>query len=342
MPSQPEGVSTPVAVEVKVAFLQRPDAYAELPNRVETVETHMSWVFLADGYAYKLKKPVRYDFLDFSTLDARRRDSEEEVRLNRRLAPDVYLGTVPLVLDARGQLRLGGPGEIVDWLVRMRRLPAERMLDHGIRRRTVAEADVVRVAEALARFYLSAPPVELAPADYRKRLAERVDDNLRELAAPVFGLPPQVVRAVSSAQLALIEREPGMFDRRVEEKRIIEGHGDLRPEHVCLEPALFIDCLEFQRDYRILDAADEVAFLALECERLGGTWVGDVLFRTYGEITGDCPPERLVRFYKSYRACLRAKIAIWHLKDAGMPNPERWSRRAMEYLGLAERYAQGL
>jgi aminoglycoside phosphotransferase family enzyme len=342
MPSQPEGVSNQVAVEVKVAFLRRPDAYPEQPKRVETVETHMSWVFLADGYAYKLKKPVCYDFLDFSTLDARRRDSEEEVRLNRRLAPDVYLGTVPLTLDAQGQLRLGGDGEIVDWLVRMRRLPAERMLDHGIRRRTVTEADVARVAESLARFYLAAPPVELTPAAYRQRLVERVNDNLRELASPAFGLPQDVIRAVSSAQLALIEREPGLFDRRVEEKRIVEGHGDLRPEHVCLEPPLFIDCLEFQRDYRILDAADEVAFLALECERLGGAWVGDVLFRTYGEIAGDHPPEKLLHFYRSYRACLRAKIAIWHLKDPGMPNPERWSRRAMEYLGLAEQYAQGL
>lgn len=342
MPIQPEVVSAPVAVEAKVRFLLRPDAYPERPERVETVETHMSWVFLLDGYAYKLKKPVRYDFLDFSTLDARRHDSEEEVRLNRRLAPDVYLGTLPLTLGAGGHLQLGGAGEVVDWLVRMRRLPTERMLDHAIRDHTVGEADVGRVAAALARFYLSAPPIELEPAAYRQRLAERVNDNLRELILPAFGLPVDIVQSISSTQLELIQREPGLFDRRAAEQRIVEGHGDLRPEHVCLEPTLFIDCLEFQRDYRILDAADELAFLALECERLGGAWVGDILFRTYAEITGDQPPERLLRFYKSYRACLRAKITIWHLKDAEVANPEKWSNRAMEYLGLAWKYARGL
>ncbi len=107
-----------------------------------------------------------------------------------------------------------------------------------------------------------------------------------------------------------------------------------------MEPQpVFIDCLEFRRDYRILDTADELAFLAMECERLGGAWVGDILFRTYGEITGDHPPARLLHFYKGYRACLRAKISIWHLRDTAVTDPAKWSRLALEYLRLAEKYA---
>ncbi|MBI3915832.1 MAG: hypothetical protein HY322_02345 [Betaproteobacteria bacterium] len=126
----------------KVAFLRRPEAYAPAPHRVDVVETHMSWVFLADALVYKLKKPVRYEFLDFSTLEARRLNCQREVELNRRLAPDVYRGTVPLTLRSDGSLRLGGPGTTIEWLVEMRRLPADRMLDAAIRSHSVEPADV--------------------------------------------------------------------------------------------------------------------------------------------------------------------------------------------------------
>ena len=332
-----------IPLEDKVRFLRQRDAYPEHPVRIEAVETHMSWVFLLDGHAYKLKKPVRYDFLDFSTLDARRHDSEEEVRLNRRLAPDVYLGTIPLTAGLDGHLHLGGNGEAVDWLVRMRRLPTERMLDRAIQSHTVGEDDVRRIAAALARFYLDAPPIELAPEEYRRQLAARVDDNLRELTNPAFALPTVTIQRITAAQKELVQHEPELFDDRVQGKRIVEAHGDLRPEHVCLEPQpVFIDCLEFRRDYRIQDTAEELAFLALECERLGGAWVGEMLFQAYSEITRDRPPAKLIRFYKSYRACLRAKIAIWHLKDHEVLDQEKWSSLAKEYLRLAESYAEGL
>ena len=121
--------------EARIAFLRQPQTYPEKPARVETIETHMSWVFLTPQHAFKLKKPVRYDYLDFSTLAARRKSCEEERRLNRRLAPGVYLDVIPLVLGSDGAMHLGGPGEILDWLVMMRRLPAPRMLDSLIRRR---------------------------------------------------------------------------------------------------------------------------------------------------------------------------------------------------------------
>jgi len=322
--------------QAKLAFLRRPAAYPEKPCRVEVVETHMSWVFLTDCDAYKLKKPVRYDCIDFSTAELRRRDCEEEVRLNRRLAREVYLGIVALTIDADGVLALDGTGEPDDWLVHMRRLPADRMLDQMIRQGEVEEADVRRAALRLARFYAQAPSCELTAKSYRERLADGARRDLRELSRPEFGLPVARATALADAQLAFLGREAELFDRRVREGRIVEGHGDLRPEHICLtpEPAI-IDCLEFSRDLRVLDPADELAFLALECERLGKPVVGKWFFDVYAEATGDEPPAALVRFHRGYRALRRAKIAIWHLQDPGVRDRAKWRNRALEYLELA-------
>ena len=179
----------------KVAFLRRPDAYPERPRAVEAIETHFSWVFLTDTHAWKLKKPVRYDSLDFRTPALRCHDCEEEVRLNRRLAPDVYLGVVPLTIDAEGRLALGGAGEVVDWLVHMRRLPHERMLDHLLATRPLARAEVEPVARLLARFFARAEPALRDPKAYRARPCAGLREDRHALALPSLGLPAARVRA---------------------------------------------------------------------------------------------------------------------------------------------------
>jgi aminoglycoside phosphotransferase family enzyme len=227
----------------------------------------------------------------------------------------------------------------VDWLVKMRRLPRECMLDHAIRRHEVRAADIGRVALWLARFYRACQPISLSGAEYVGCLADNIKENLRELGTPAFGLPADRVERIGAAQLGFLQQEGELLRQRARAGRIIEGHGDLRPEHVCMgaQPAI-IDCLEFKRDFRILDAADELAFLAMECERLGEPLVGPLLFETYSRESGDYPSERLLSFYKSYRACLRAKISVWHLKDAQVRQAEKWPRLAREYLRLAEGY----
>lgn len=328
------------SLEAKLALLGQPDTYPEATARVDAVETHMSWVFLTDTHAYKLKKPVRYSYLDFSTVEARRLDCEREVRLNRRLAPEVYLGTVPLVLDAAGCLHLGGEGETVDWLVRMRRLPADRMLDHLLRSGTVTQPEITRLARRLARFYATAAVESITPTAYRQSLAVWLEDNLRELASPEFGLDPDVGEALAHSQLGFLQDHADLFDARVRQGRIVEGHGDLRPEHVCLlpEPAV-IDCLEFNRTYRILDPADELGYLALECERLHASQVGHWLLEAYREASSDAPPDALIHFYQSCRAVLRAKLALWHLRDDGRHPPDRWIETARDYLESARWHA---
>lgn len=326
-------------LEAKVAYLGNPVSYPEATCRVERVETHMSWVFLTDRHAWKLKKPVRQSYLDFTTEAARRFYCSEEVRLNRRLTHDVYLESVALTVGADGQLRFGGDGVVVDWLVKMRRLPADRMLDHLIRAGSVRAADVESVVAVLCRFYRDRETVAMAPREYRARFVAGIADNVRELSNPEFALPQAAIQQACAGQRALLERAPELFDERARSGRIVEAHGDLRPEHICVEPLpQIIDCLEFSRDFRILDPVDELAFLALECERLGAAWVPQVILDTYTRHGGGAVPVSLVHFYQSYRASMRAKIAIWHLKEPAIANPAKWRAQALDYLRLATQH----
>jgi len=151
-----------------------------------------------------------------------------------------------------------------------------------------------------------------------------------------FGLSRERVAGLAQAQLVFLEQHHALIDQRVLQGRIVEGHGDLRPEHICLtaDPAI-IDCLEFSRELRIADPADELAFLALECERLGKPIVARWFLETYTRVTGDEPPRALMQFHRTYRALRRAKIAAWHLQDPSVRDPDKWRERARCYVALA-------
>ncbi len=322
-----------LGIDEKVSFLSKPEAYASQPTRVERKETHMSWLFLTDRHVWKLKKPARYDYLDFSTVEVRKADCELEVELNRRLAPDVYLGVVPLVSDLHGRLQLGGEGRIIDWLVRMRRLPEDRMLDVALRTRTVSRDDVRRVGVLLARFYKQAKKISWSPVEYATRLGTVTAECARELCQPEYGLPTTLIEGICTSQMIVLKREATMFDDRVRQGKIVDAHGDLRPEHICIGPdPVIIDCLEFNADFRTLDPLSELAFLSLECERLDAPWVGESILDAYQCETGDRPPGPLLVYYKKHHALVRAKIAVWHLKDPDVRDPAKWIGKAKEYL----------
>ncbi|MGC1953722.1 MAG: hypothetical protein WA970_14390 [Gammaproteobacteria bacterium] len=332
-----------VDLPTKVTFLRRPDSYPEHPSRVEVMESHMSWVFMLDEHVYKLKKPVHHSFVDFSTLEDRFYYCHESIRLNRRLAEDVYLGVVALTIDRDGRLQLGGDGDPVEWLVRMRRLPGDLMLDSAIEGDRVSGQDVHRFAQRLAAFYRRAERVAMSAQQYRERLQGDIEANQQELADPDYKLPWAQLARLRAQQLGLLEKRPPLFSARVEADRIIEAHGDLRPEHICLtSPPVVIDCLEFNREFRILDPVHELAYLALECEYAGAEFIGEIAFDTYRQETADDPPPQLIDFYKSYRAALRARLSIWHVKDHEAREHAKWISRTERYLRLAEKYAARL
>lgn len=320
-------------IEDKVARLRDPRVYPDRPSVIEVIETHFSWVFLTERRVYKLKKPVRYHGIDFTALAARRHNCEQEVTLNRRLAPRVYLGVAALTQTAAGGVTFDGAGTIVDWLVVMRRLPAAGMLDVAIRAGTIDPAAVDRIAALLSGFYRNAAPAPLAPKTYRRRLAATVAENHAVLGA-AEGLDQTLVAKLIAWQEDFLGARGALFAGRA--GRLVDAHGDLRPEHVCLAPEpVIIDCLEFDAALRQLDPLDELAYLGLECERLGAAQIGTRILDHYQATNADrCPPE-LTDFYRAFRACVRARIAIWHLADCAANEGERWRQRARDYLALA-------
>jgi aminoglycoside phosphotransferase family enzyme len=247
-------------------------------------------------------------------------------------------------MQENGALTLSGAGAVVDWLVKMRRLPSERMLDAAIQAETVTDEDIVRFCRVLTHFYKrTAAPVIMTPTAYRDRYEEDINANFEVLGKAEFDLPKHQLKQLAKAQQRFITEQGHLLEQRARQARIVEGHGDLRPEHICLlhEPVV-IDCLEFNRDLRIVDPLDELSYLALECERLGAPEIGARVLKYYIEITGDRSPTQLIYFYKLTRACLRAKIALWHTDDHEVSDHDKWRLRAKDYLALAERYSSSI
>lgn len=314
----------------KLAFLRASNVFDGV---LEVIETHMSWVFLTERHAFKLKKPAHLPFVDYRTIERRRQSCENELRLGRRLAANVYDAVVPLVATPQG-IAIGGAGDIVDWLVVMRRLPSDCMLPQMLARReaTVAHADAL--GDLLARFYRAASRTVWDAAEYRRRLRELVISVGCELVER--GASRAMVDRIVRTELAGIERETAALDARIAGGHVVDAHGDLRPEHVCLEaPPVVIDPLEFDDDLRTLDAASELAFFALECERLGARWFAERVIARYVECTGDRIPAPLLALYRGQHALTRALIAWRHVDDAPASEQPRWRANAADYFARA-------
>ena len=300
----------------KVRFLSEGAALGEPGAAVERLETHFAWVFLTARFAYKLRKPISYHGLDTRDLDSRRARCEDELKVNEPLAPGVYLGVVPLTRGSAG-LSLGGSGEAVDWLLRMQRLPAERMFDTMLRERSWRPADLEALELRLRSFFAEAPVVRISGITYCNRLRAAVAYNHQELlAGEPHGVDAAPVVEVVSLQNRLLELHRAALARRADDGWIRDCHGDLRPEHICLEPPVrVIDRLEFDADLRALDPIEDLAFLQLECEREGARWAGACLMRRYLSATGTDVPASIVDFYLSNRALTRARLAAWRLTE---------------------------
>jgi aminoglycoside phosphotransferase family enzyme len=324
-----------IDLAAKVRFLGDPASYPRPTRRIEARETHMSWVFLADDRVYKLKKPVRYPFLDFATLARRRFFCEEELRLNRRLAGGTYCSVVPLRCDGKDRLNLAGHGRIVDWLVEMKRLPQADLLDERLRQGRVTESDMIRIGELMAGFYAACVPEIADGGLYLKHLIEEQAVNRAILGQAGLGVADAAMPVLDEADRAL-ERLVPEIRRRIAEGRIVEGHGDLRPEHVYVgEPAQVIDCLEFNRSMRIIDPYDEVNYLGLECAMLGAARVRPILLGVLDARLGGRPDDEVLALYGGFRALLRARLCMAHLLDAAVLRPGKWKPLALSYIAAA-------
>lgn len=323
-------------LQEKVAFLRSPAAYPQACRTVEARETHMSWVFLADGFAWKLKKPVLHAFLDYRAPAARHRFCQKEIRLNRRLAPEVYRDVVPLVRRPDGALGIGGVGQVVDWLVRMRRLPAALMLDTALEHGTATRPAVARAARHIAAFYAAAMPEVASETAYLDRFRSEIALSGQVLCHGTHAIQAEAPAAVIATLETVLALDTEWLLAPLRSGHIVEGHGDLRPEHIFLgDPPAVIDCLEFDRALRLLDPFEEMAFLAMECRMLGGAWAGGIFLRQVAAALGRRPPAGLLAFYTAIRACLRARLSLAHLDEPAPREPAKWRPRARRYMAEA-------
>lgn len=331
-------VAADVSTARKVAWLSSPDAWRDAPTDIRTIETNTSWVFIAGDNVRKLKKPNYEASFDVQTPVSRELNCRAAVDLNRRLAPDTYLGCYPLYLRDDGELCVFGPGLIVDWFVGMRRLDETRMLDRMIKTQAVRRGDIDALTAVFARFYAGRASVYMSADERLRRLRARFELDRAMLEHDGIDLPREEVSSICRAIDDILRAPPCWLSDRLRERRIVEGHGNLRLEHICLaRPPVIIDCLEFDRSLRLVDPFEELAGLRMECERLDARWIGDRVIERCGVAMKDHVPVELLAFHAAMQACLRARLALRHLLQSPVRQPARWLPLAQSYIALARR-----
>lgn len=320
----------------------RPGAYPEPAQDVRLIQTHVSWIFLAGEFAYKIKKPVDFGFLNFSTLDRRRFYCHEEVRLNRRLCPEIYLGVASLRRMAGG-VSFHGSGPVVDYAVKMVRLPAERMADRLLARGELTAGDMEKIASKVAEFHQGAERGgEIDGYGSLEAIRRNWEENFNQ-AEEFSGI------TVSQADLRLMrERVEGFMaaNERVFAARVVGGFirecdGDIHLENICITERLCIfDCIEFNKRFRYIDTAADIAFLLMDLEFHGRRDLASVFLRKYLAASGDWGTLPLIGFYSLYRAFVRGKVESFRLKDPTIPEEEKDAarERGRRYFRLARGY----
>ncbi len=319
-----------------IAFLCSPEAWPDLPEAVDLVETHMALLFFSGDRVYKMKRAVRLKHMDMRRLETRVIFCRREVELNRQLAPDVYLGTIHVTRRADGTLAIGGAGEPVEPLVIMRRLDVTQGLDQRILYSGVTPEEIDSLCELLGGFYARQPPVGIAAQDFVALWQEMVGRVRATLMDPQFGLDRYLVDPPLDLMEGFLKKHSDVLRDLVKQGRIVDGHGDLKPEHIVMGPRLLvIDRIEFDDRLRIADPFSEMTFLGLECERLGAPWIGPCLMAGLADRLGSGRPKVLMQFYRCYEACLRARLSIEHLLDETPRTPSRWPVQTHDYLQRA-------
>ena len=338
-----------------IEALTKPDAYVGPVAEVEHLETHISLLFFAGTRVYKVKKSVDLGFLDFTTLERRKFYCDEEVRLNRRLSPEVYLGVVPIVVDDAGGLSVGGAGEPIEWAVAMQRLPAAAMLDARLEEGEVDYEMVRELAHLLAGFHSKSRTGEGVDSfGGPDAVAELVRTTLTELE-PFAGEPDRPtdsgLRALSLDRLRFMKESAETFlaksrdlmEERVREGRIRDGHGDLHAGNICYrhgEIAIY-DCIEFSEAFRCSDVACDLAFLAMDLDYRGFHAFAAFLVRQYQAHSADPKLGELIGFYKQYRAVVRAMVACVTARELERDSDKFLAKlaEARRYINLATSYA---
>ncbi len=321
-----------------IRFFENPAHYPHPVGKVLHRETHISHIFLAGPFAYKLKKPVRFPFLDASTLARRRRFCRLEVDLNRRLAPDLYVGVIPIVETAAGWSRQAGSSRQAGLAGRREiRRVMEQLIPFFKKARRGRDSEITSGAASFSRSRA------IGRVGKPRRIAQLVLGNLRECRTFVGSLFSEVdFRRIEAAFRQFLLLQEPLFLKRVAEGRIIDGHGDLRCENICLtDPVTVFDCVEFEPRFRYGDRVNDLSFLVMDLEFRGRSDLAGAVLSEYRRRGGDTGFESLLLFYQCHRSLVRGKVRglIWRQHPRG-PRGERMRRLAIRHFRLARRYAE--
>jgi len=310
-----------------VRAMQSPSFYPHNPPSVEMIQTHISRVFIAGDKVYKVKKSVNFGFLDFSTLDKRKFYCEEELRLNSRLAPSVYESVVPITDDGLGNPVLNGKGEVIEYTLVMRRLPEERMLYRLLAQGKVETEVMDAIARCLYEFHGRADTGgEIDRLGSLETIKLNHDENFSQ-TEPYIGraLSASAHRFMKACAHSFMDKNEELFQRRVKEHRIRDCHGDLHLQHICLDgdEIVIFDCIEFNRRFRYLDVAAEIAFLSMDLEGNGYREHEKAFVNAYLNYSGDVEIVKLLNFYRAFFAFVRGKVTAFRLDDPATDEAEK-------------------
>ncbi len=335
-----------------ISFLESPASYPHGPLEIQSIQTHISSVFIAPPFVFKVKKPVNFGFLDFSSLEKRRHFCQREVELNRRLCPEVYLGVVPIYRTG-SDFSFKADGEVAEYSVKMRELPhswpARRSLGEGgflrelLAKGLVGEKEINRVISRLHRFYQSETPnPEIEQWGTPEKLKISTDENFAQVQ-------PFVGKIISAAAFEAIRHftnhfyvaNEKLFRDRIQEHRIRDCHGDLHLDHIHLTPkaTTIFDCIEFNDRFRFIDITNDLAFLAMDFDFEGKHELGNLLLRKTAREFGDPGMLKVANFYKCYRAFVRGKVESIQATEKETVDPQAHEKKATRYFRLALRYA---
>jgi len=327
--------------------LQNPGALPDKTGGVNVLQTHISIVFVADEFVYKVKKPVDFGFLDFSTLEKRGYYCHREVELNRRLSKGIYLDVLPVTMDEGKYTLRGTSREAVEYAVRMKRIPEERLMKSLFARDEVTQNHLKRIAEVLAGFHSGAlRTAKIDEFGEPERFKVNTDENFEQVEKYVgITISEEHFQAIRrwTGEFYIVNR--GLFLERITRGKIRDCHGDLHMEHICLTKDLpILDCIEFNDRFRYSDTIADIAFLLMDLEYHGGERLAKILWEDYKAIAQEGDVDRLLTFYKVYRAFVRGKVNGFQVDDESIDEKKKEEavHVAKEYFRLAYSYIKGV
>jgi aminoglycoside phosphotransferase family enzyme len=324
--------------------LLQPETFPESTANVELKQTQMSFVFLTDNYVYKIKKPINLGYLDYTTLKNRLYYCNKEIELNKRLCPDSYLGVVS-INNQQDIYSIGGPGRVIEYAVKMHRLPQQLMMDTLLDSGKVTIGMINRLANKIATFHKNTETnKEISTFGKVDTIIKNTEENFNQTIKYIDRtISKHQYEKISKYCHYFISKNNSLFEKRIEEKRIKDCHGDLHTAHICFKNGICIyDCIEFNDRFRYCDVASEIAFLAMDIDYYGHYDLSLNFIDAYIKNNKDNGIEDLLGFYKCYRAYVRGKVESFKLDDPLISKKDktRVLAIAQHYFDLAESYIQ--